>query len=160
MGRVVRKRAVRLVERPAAVERYWSRIVVTDDERASIGANGWTYIGPQTCGALTLEAGVFEMPPGTGKATTQLHSHADEEFGYILAGRGWIAVEDEMHAFAAGDFVFVPAHARHGWLNDGAETVRVLFYRRTKPKVGGRPLDVREYDVEDTTAGAPSHASS
>lgn len=149
MARPVRKRSVRLVERLFTVERYWSRVVVTDGERAPLGPNGWNYIAPETCGSLTFEAGIFEMPPGTGKAKTVQHSHGNEEFGYILGGRGWVAVEDEIHEFGPGDFVFVPAHARHAWQNDGTETVRVLFYRPIKPKANGRPLDTREYDVHE-----------
>lgn len=154
MARHVRRRSARLVERPFALARYWRRIVVTDDERASLGPGGWTYLGPETCGALSFEAGIFEMPPGTGKANTVLHSHSNEEFGYILGGRGWIAVEDELHEFGPGDFVFVPAHAPHAWLNDGVEAVRVVFYRPRKPTAGGRPLDLREYDVQDVEDGA------
>lgn len=165
MARPVRKRAIQLVERPFTVERYWKRVVITDDERAALGPNGWNYIAPETCGALTFEAGIFELPPGTGKANTVQHSHANEEFGYILSGRGWVAVEDETHEFGPGDFVFVPAQARHAWQNDGTETVRVLFYRPIKPKANGRPLDMREYDVRETSnastpeAGARSRAS-
>lgn len=150
MARTVRKRSIRLVERPTDVQRYWSRVIVSDAERVPLGPNGWTYIGPGTCGALTIEAGTFDIAPGQGKARSQLHSHGDEEFGYILQGTGSVAVEDEMHEFGPGDFVFIPAQARHAWQNDGAEPVRVLFVRRVKPQPLGRSLDLREYDVQES----------
>lgn len=162
MARSVGKRLIRLVERPFEIARYWKRIVITDAEREALGPNGWNYISPGTCGSLTFEAGIFEMPAGAGKAHTVQHSHGNEEMGYILAGRGWVAVEDETHEFSPGDFVFVPAHARHAWQNDGAEPVRVLFWRPIKPQINGRPLDTREYDVREsatTDAGAQGRAT-
>ena len=152
MARPVRKRSIRLEERPFEVSRYWKRVVITDAEREALGPNGWNYISPGTSGSLTFEAGIFEMPAGTGTANTVQHSHGNEEMGYILAGRGLVAVEDETHEFGPGDFIFVPAHARHAWQNDGSETVRVLFWRPIKPQANGRPLDTREYDVRDTAA--------
>jgi mannose-6-phosphate isomerase-like protein (cupin superfamily) len=152
MARPVRKRSIRLEERPFEVSRYWKRVVITDAEREALGPNGWNYIAPSTCGALTFESGIFELPAGTGKANSVQHSHGNEEMGYILAGRGWVAVEDETHEFGPGDFIFVPAHARHAWQNDGTETVRVLFWRPIKPMANGRPLDMREYDVRDAAA--------
>ncbi len=150
MARPVRKRSIRLVERPRKVARYWRRIVITDTERERIGSSaGWIYVGARSSGALTIEAGIFEIAPGEGKATVRLHSHGDEECGYILHGRGWVAIEDERHEFRAGDFVFIPAQARHAWRNDGRVVVRVLFFRRQKPLASGRPLDVREFDVQE-----------
>jgi quercetin dioxygenase-like cupin family protein len=151
MSRAVEKRQISLEEvAPGEVNRYWTRIVISDADRAELpGGKGWNYVAPETSGALTINAGAFEMAPGVGSGPTDLHSHSQEEFSYILAGRGWIAVEDEIHHFQAGDFVFVPAFARHGWFNDGDEPLRVLFYRpiKAEPPQGERYFDLRRFKV-------------
>jgi quercetin dioxygenase-like cupin family protein len=151
MSQSVEKRDVNLEEvSPGTVNRYWRRVVVTDRDCAELpGGKGWSYIDPEVCGALTVNAGTFEMPPGVGSGDVELHSHSQEEFSYILAGKGWIAVEDEIHHFTAGDFVFVPAFARHGWKNDGDEPLRVLFYRPLKPEPpkSEQPFDLRRFKV-------------
>jgi quercetin dioxygenase-like cupin family protein len=152
MTRSVEKRNIRLEEvAPGEVNRYWTRVVISDAERSELpGGKGFSYIAPETSGALTINAGTFEMAPGTGMGQSDLHSHSQEEFGYILAGRGWIAVEDEIHHFQAGDFVFVPAFARHGWRNDGDEPLKVLFYRPIKPEPpqSDRYFDLRRFKVQ------------
>jgi quercetin dioxygenase-like cupin family protein len=150
MTRAVEKRQITLEEvAPGEVKRYWTRIVISDADRAALpGGKGWNYVAPETSGALTLNAGTFEMAPGVGSGPTDLHSHSQEEFSYILAGRGWIAVEDEIHHFQTGDFVFVPAFARHGWFNDGEEPLRVLFYRPIKAEPQGEGyFDLRRFKV-------------
>lgn len=148
MARIVEKRDISFEEvDPEAVNRYWKRIVVTEEDSAELtGGKGWSYIDPEVCGALTINAGTFEMAPGTGSGPTDLHCHSQEEFSYILSGKGWIAVEDEIHHFEAGDFVFVPAFARHGWMNDGDEPLRVLFYRPIKAQPDGK-FDLRRFRV-------------
>jgi len=149
MARKVEKRALTFEEVGGDVNRYWKRIVISDEERAELpGGKGWSYIDTEVCGALTINAGSFEMAPGAGSGSSALHSHSQEEFSYILAGKGWIAVEDEIHHFQAGDFVFVPAFARHGWMNDGEEPLRVLFFRPIKPEPSGDGVfDLRRFTI-------------
>jgi quercetin dioxygenase-like cupin family protein len=148
VAQTVEKRDISFEEvDPGAVNRYWERIVISEEDSAELpGGKGWSYIDPKVCSALTINAGTFEMAPGTGSGPTNLHSHSQEEFGYILSGKGWIAVEDEIHRFEAGDFVFVPAFARHGWMNDGDEPLRVLFYRPIKAQPEGA-FDLRRFRV-------------
>lgn len=153
MSRSIEKRNITFEEvAPGDVNQYWTRVVISDADRAELpGGKGWNYVSPETCGALTVNAGIFEMAPGMGLGPTDLHSHSQEEFSYILAGRGWIAVEDEIHHFQAGDFVFVPAFARHGWMNDGDEPLRVLFYRpiKAEPAKSNRMFDLRRFKVRN-----------
>jgi quercetin dioxygenase-like cupin family protein len=153
MTRQIETRKINMEEvAPGEINRYWKQVVISDESRQALpGGKGWNYIAPETSGALTINAGMFEMAPHSGMGPTDLHSHSQEEFGYIVAGRGWIAVEDEMHHFQAGDFVFVPAFARHGWYNDGDEPLRVLFYRPIKPEPphGEQPFDLRRFKVRD-----------
>jgi quercetin dioxygenase-like cupin family protein len=153
MARKVDKRDIDLSEvGPTTTNRYWTRVVVSADEAKEYpGGKGWSYIDTDVCGALTVNAGLFEMAPGTGSADKELHSHSQEEFNYIVQGQGFIAVEDELHHFQTGDFVFVPAFARHGWKNTGDEPLRVLFYRPIKaepPKQENTAFDLRRFKVE------------
>ena len=137
---------------PGQVNKYWSRIVIShEDSKEYPGGKGWSYIDTDVCGALTVNAGFFEMAPGAGSAETELHSHSQEEFSYIISGKGLIAVEDEYHHFEAGDFVFVPAFARHGWKNNSDEPLRILFYRPIKaepPRQENAPFDLRRFNVK------------
>ncbi len=155
MTRKIEKRNIKLSEvGPTDVNRYWSRVVVSEeDAKVYPGGKGWSYIDSDVCGALTVNAGLFEMPPGVGSADKELHSHSEEEFGYIVDGEGFIAVEDEWHHFQTGDFVFVPAFARHGWKNTGDKPLRVLFYRPIKaepPKQENATFNLRRFKVEST----------
>lgn len=154
MTRQTEKRAIKLNETgPTDVNRYWSRIVIaTEDAREFPGGKGHSYVDRDVCGALTVNAGTFEMAPHSGSADKELHSHSQEEFGYIISGSGLIAVEDEVHHFQTGDFVFVPAFARHGWKNTGDEPLRVLFYRPIKAEPAaqeGTTFDLRRFTVEE-----------
>lgn len=153
MSRKIDKRKMKLSEvGPTEVNRYWTRIVVSADEAKEYpGGKGWSYIDSDVCGALTVNAGLFEMDPGIGSADKELHSHSQEEFSYIVQGQGLIAIENELHHFQAGDFVFVPAFARHGWKNTGDEPLRVLFYRPLKaepPKQENTSFDLRRFKIE------------
>lgn len=147
----VESRDIQLEEKPTSPNRYWKRIVISEeDSRELTGGKGQSYIDGETCGALTINAGTFELPPGADTGDKELHSHSQEEFSYILSGQGWIAVEDEVHHFEEGDFVFVPSFARHGWGNDGDEPVKVLFWRPIKPeppREEGNPFDLRRFKV-------------
>lgn len=153
MSRKIEKREIGLSEvGSTGVNQYWMRVVVSPEEAKEYpGGKGWSYIDADVSGALTINAGLFEMPPGTGMADKELHSHSQEEFGYIVKGQGLIAVEDELHHFQAGDFVFVPAFARHGWKNTGDEPLLVLFYRPIKaepPRQDGTSFDLRRFKVD------------
>jgi uncharacterized cupin superfamily protein len=75
-------------------------------------------------------------------ATSSVHHfhHQDEEWVYILAGRGIAEIGDEKHEVEAGDFMgFVAGSAAHCLHNAGAEDLVYL--------VGGNrlPFDVCDY---------------
>jgi len=150
--REVERVDVAIVPDDAEPKRYWTRVVVAPEDAVPLpgGGKGFSFIGREATGALELEAGTFEMPPGTGNGKTDLHSHGHEEFSYIVAGRGWIAIEDERHHCRQGDFVFVPAFARHAWFNDGEEPLVVLFYRPQQARAEGHgAVDLRKFHLEE-----------
>lgn len=150
--RAVERLDLAIVADDATPKRYWTRVVVGPDDAVRLpgGGKGFSFIGREATGALELEAGTFEMPPGTGKGKTDLHSHGHEEFSYIVAGRGWIAIENERHHCQAGDFVFVPAFARHAWFNDGDEPLVVLYYRPQQARAEGHgAVDLRTFRLEE-----------
>jgi len=150
MSRKVEKRSIEIEEVPSAPNCYWKRIVISDEDRWELpgGGHGWSYVGPEACGALTIDAGMFEIKPGADSGNRDLHSHSSEEFSYIISGKGWVAVEDEIHYFEAGDFIFVPSFAKHGWGNHGDEPVKVLYYRpiKAKPETN-KPFDFRRFKI-------------
>lgn len=151
MARRTEKRTIKVEETATEVNRYWKRIAVDNKDRYELrpGGHGWSYIGPEACGALTIDAGIFTIGPGADSGNKELHSHSAEEFSYILSGEGWVAVEDEVHYFEKGDFIFVPSFAKHGWGNDGDKPVEVLYYRPIKPKPAqsDKPFDNRRFKI-------------
>ncbi|MDB5863866.1 MAG: hypothetical protein JWO70_1672, partial [Betaproteobacteria bacterium] len=75
-------------------------------------------------------------------ATSSVHHfhHQDEEWVYILSGRGTAEIGDDEHEVGAGDFMgFVAGSAAHCLRNAGAEDLVYL--------VGGNrlPFDVCDY---------------
>ncbi|MES2949608.1 MAG: cupin domain-containing protein [Pseudomonadota bacterium] len=75
-----------------------------------------------------------------GHDSTEYHRHLyEEEFVYILSGRGSAEIDGKMHAVAAGDFLGFPrGGVAHGMSNTGTEPLVCL--------VGGQRL---EQDVCD-----------
>lgn len=72
----------------------------------------------------TLEAGVYT--PGTADNQTP---HTRDEAYIVISGSGTFVQDGVRTPFAAGDFIFVPAHAEHRF-EDYTEdlAVWVLFY--------------------------------
>lgn len=152
MSRKVEYRPIVLEPASPHPKRYWTKIVVSPGDAVPLpGGKGFSYVGPEASGAVELEAGTFEMLPNSGSGKTDLHAHANEEFSYIVRGKGWIAIEEEIHHCEQGDFVFVPAFARHGWWNLGPDQLVVLYYRPLKPRPEGHgALDLRTFTVRST----------
>ena len=67
----------------------------------------------------------FEVEPGEYLPT---HTDSAEEVLYIVAGEGEAHVGDERGHLRAGDLAVVPAMARHGIANTGAETLKVVGF--------------------------------
>ena len=55
-----------------------------------------------------------------------VHAHADEEYYYILSGRGTMTLDGEEIAVGPGDITAVYPGGSHGLANDGDEELRVL----------------------------------
>jgi uncharacterized cupin superfamily protein len=76
-----------------------------------------------------------------GRETTEYHTHyCDEEFVYILSGRGIADIDDTKFEVGPGDFMgFTARSAPHTMSNAGSEDLVYL--------VGGtrKPFDVSEY---------------
>jgi quercetin dioxygenase-like cupin family protein len=77
----------------------------------------------QTAGQVGLiEATV---PPGGGP-TAHAHNTASEMF-YLLSGELQFTNGDEKFVAGPGDTIWIPAGERHGFLNVGRHTARMLF---------------------------------
>lgn len=76
----------------------------------------------QTAGASATY--LATCPPGLG-APEHTHAAMDESV-YVLEGRFAFVCEGVAHSLGAGDFLFVPRGARHGFANAGNSTGRVL----------------------------------
>ena len=72
-----------------------------------------------------MRGGTHRWPPGW---VAQAHSHdgADEVFAF-LSGTCEITVEGEARVVTAGEFVFVPAEARHTLKNIGDDDLVVFL---------------------------------
>jgi quercetin dioxygenase-like cupin family protein len=92
------------------------------------------------------------VPPGV---VVPIHSHADRETFYILAGELEALTEDSWQTFTAGEVFDVPGHVKHAFRNMSGEGVLVLvvttmamgrFFREV-----GRP-------ISNVPPGVPSRA--
>lgn len=86
------------------------------------------------------QIGVHLVTVLPGHDSTEYHRHVyEEEFIYVLSGRGTAVIDGQMHAVAAGDFMGFPRDGvAHGLSNTGTEPLVCL--------VGGQRL---EQDVCD-----------
>ncbi|MEM7003288.1 MAG: cupin domain-containing protein [Pseudomonadota bacterium] len=73
--------------------------------------------------------GVHQVRIEPGRDSTTHHYHdADEEFIYILSGKGQARIGDEVFAVEAGDFMGFPAPSPgHSMTNTGAEDLVYLM---------------------------------
>jgi uncharacterized cupin superfamily protein len=91
--------------------------------------------------AVGLErVGLWHMRVPPGKESFVYHRHLlEEEFLYVLSGRGVVEIDDEQHEIGPGDFVGFKAGVAHHLLNPFAEDLVYL--------AGGenRPQEVADY---------------
>jgi quercetin 2,3-dioxygenase len=100
-------------------------------------AHGWA-LGRRT-GLERVGVNLVRIPPGRESSILHLH-HAEEEFAYVLSGRGTAELGDARLPIGPGDFLGFPAGTlAHVLVNDGAEDLVVL--------AGGerRPLEVVDF---------------
>jgi uncharacterized cupin superfamily protein len=90
-------------------------------------------------GLSTTGVHLVRLLPGATSSVQHTH-HQDEEWVYVLSGRGIANVGDEQHEVGPGDFMgFVPSCAAHNLHNPHAEDFVYL--------VGGNrlPFDICDY---------------
>lgn len=88
--------------------------------------------------------GLWELtiPPGRESFIYHRH-HREEEFLYVLAGRGIVEIDDEEHEIGPGDFIGFPPGVAHHLRNPFDEDLRYLS--------GGQNLEseVADFPRED-----------
>jgi len=100
-----------------------------------------------------LGCSLYELPPG--KRSWPYHYHAgNAEAMYVLAGEGFVRLDDTEHRVAAGAYVPFPARPEgaHRVVNDGDEPLRYLAMSTMNDP------DVIEYPDSDKVgvfAGSP-----
>lgn len=64
------------------------------------------------------------LPPGV---SIGLHRHEkDEEYYYIISGRGVMTLDDKQFEVKAGDITAIFPGGTHGLLNNGTEDLRII----------------------------------
>jgi quercetin dioxygenase-like cupin family protein len=74
-------------------------------------------------GAPSFAMRILEVQPGYA---TPHHTHWQEHGNYILEGTGFVRYGDETRRVKPGDAVFVPANAKHQYVNDGGSVLRFI----------------------------------
>jgi quercetin dioxygenase-like cupin family protein len=94
---------------------------------AGIPERGWLrmdvrwLVTDETVGSKQTVFGVTIFPPG---AKHEIHRHPNaEEVEYVVSGRGIAYVDDGAVELGAGEALFVPANAYHGFENASGEDV-------------------------------------
>lgn len=105
-------------------------------------------------------AAIFEatFPPQTGVPAAHSHEAFDETF-YGVEGAMTVTVDGETLELAAGDAVFVPRGAVHGFYNHAASDARILVIAAPGPP--GAEAYIRELAAifEAAGDGAPDRAA-
>lgn len=80
----------------------------------------------ESVGARSTVFGITVFPPGA-RHDVHRHPHA-EETEYLVEGQGIARVGDDEVAMAAGDIVFVPENAHHGFVNTSRTDRAVMVW--------------------------------
>jgi gentisate 1,2-dioxygenase len=68
---------------------------------------------------------IAEIPPGKRSGA---HRHLYEETNYVLAGQGYVIIDDRRIEWKKGDTLVLPVFAWHQYFNTGSETARFLVH--------------------------------
>jgi quercetin dioxygenase-like cupin family protein len=119
--------AVAVDEHPYKVSVHGTESDPGIPERGWVGMDVRWLVTKDSVGASKTVFGVTRFPPG---ARHELHRHPNaEEVEYLISGSGVAYVNDDAVALRAGEAVFVPANAYHGFENDSeSETVMAWLY--------------------------------
>lgn len=97
-----------------------------DDVEAETAVGGGKIkrlVGSETAENMSLAIGIFQ--PGDGLV---LHDHPkEEEFYYILCGKGTVTIGDQEKEVNPGDMLYVPVGVKHRIVNTGSEELRSVF---------------------------------
>jgi quercetin dioxygenase-like cupin family protein len=80
-------------------------------------------IYPQTTGCRNATMAMVFLNPGEAVVR---HRHVEEEFYYVLDGRGEIYLDDGWFPIEPGMAIFIPSNTIHGQRCTGDETLRIL----------------------------------
>lgn len=99
-----------------------SQYVTGAPMEANPGVRDWKVIYPELVeNVRTLCLGIVEVDPG---CKSPMHRHNCEEVYYILQGKGYIEIENEIHELEAGDAVYISENRWHRMVNTGDEPLR------------------------------------
>ena len=94
--------------------------------------HGWLLSRASGLGRIAVN--LAWIPPGKESAIFHVH-HREEEWLYVLEGRGVAEVNDAEHAIGPGDFLGFPAGTAHHLRNEGTENLLVLEGGEVLPDV-------------------------
>ena len=110
------------------------RVLVRADERGPSHSSGHPYnpkseihgwMISRAAGLTRIAVNLAWLPPGKEAAIFHAH-HREEEWVFVLEGRGVVEVDDAEHEVGPGDFVaFPPGVAHH--VRNASESDRLLF---------------------------------
>jgi len=102
-----------------------SIIAIDDIEARTVPGGGKIkrVIGSESARNMALAIGIFQ--PGEGLV---LHDHPkEEEFYYILCGKGTVTIGEEEREVKEGNVLYVPMGVKHRIVNTGSEELRSVF---------------------------------
>src|SRR5688572_14466043 len=113
-------------------------------------------------GLLRVGLWTVRVPPGKESFVYHRH-HCEEEFLYVLSGRGKVEIDDEEYEIGPGDFVGFPTGIAHHLRNPFDEDLRYLTGGENRevevadyPRHGKRMIKVgRKVDVYPIDAATP-----
>ena len=88
---------------------------------AGTGTSRQVLIGPDEAPNFAMRR--FVMEPG---GSMPAHTNTVEHEQYVLRGRAWVGIGEEIHEVKAGDVVFIAAGTPHWYRVEGAETFEFL----------------------------------
>jgi uncharacterized cupin superfamily protein len=94
--------------------------------------HGWLL--SRAAGLSRVAVNLARIPPGKESAIFHVH-HREEEWLYVLEGRGVAEVDDAEHAIGPGDFLGFPPGTAHHLRNEGTEDLLILEGGEVLPDV-------------------------
>ena len=109
--------------------------------------------------------GKMRMPAGTRSSA---HAHANEQFGYCLAGSSRLNIEGDVHVLTPGDIAYRPANAVHAAEILGDTDYEFIVAKDTATTIEGTPTEMKQtadhvpyfYDTEAMEKGLAGEAYS